>query len=171
MAQPLAFIGLGSNEGEPKQQLELALSRLEKRGVEVRRVSGWYHTEPVGGPPQPWFVNGAAGARFGGSPEELLRICQEVEELAGRRRDVPQGPRTLDLDLLLFGSEIRRTSFLTLPHPCLRERRFVLVPMVEIAPSAVDPVSGLEMRALLERCPDRSRVRRLEDGERGRATG
>lgn len=164
MRTPSAYLGLGSNQDAPGHQLELALFRLERFGVGIERVSSRYLTEPVGGPRQPWFVNAAAGVRFDGEPDALLRLLQRVETEQGRRRDVPNGPRTLDLDLLLFGEEIRRTPHLTLPHPRLEERRFVLVPMVEIAPEVRDPRSGLTMRELLARCPDVSEVRRLEPG-------
>lgn len=156
------FIGLGSNEVTlergPKEQLELALSLLPDLGVEVLRRSRFYRSEPVSGPPQPWFVNAAAAVRFGGGPLELLRICQSVESDQGRKRLVPNGPRTLDLDLLLFEDTVLRSPELTLPHPRLPERRFVLVPMVEIAPETLHPVLGLSMRELLSRCPDRSTV-------------
>ena len=163
MGQPSAFIGLGSNLDEPLRQLERAVSCLVDQEVEVTTLSSWYRTEPVGGPPQPWFVNGAAGVRFEGSPEELLSICLEIESRQGRRRAVAHGPRTLDLDLLLFGSRITSSPLLNLPHPELARRRFVLVPMVEIAPDAVDPVSGVTMRELLARCPDDSEVVRLAE--------
>lgn len=158
MQRPSVFLGLGSNLGEPRSQLERALSALAERGVEVATVSSWYETAPVGGPPQPWFVNGAAGVRFGGSAEDLLDTLQDVESEQGRRRDLRFGPRTLDLDLLLFSDRVTSTPHLILPHPRLAVRRFVLVPMVEIAPDVVEPVTGLTMRDLLERCPDRSEV-------------
>jgi 2-amino-4-hydroxy-6-hydroxymethyldihydropteridine diphosphokinase len=126
--------------------------------VEVLERSSFYLSEPVGGPAQPWFVNAAARVRFDGEPLPLLRICQSIETRQGRRRTVRNGPRTLDVDILLFGNLVLETTQLTLPHPRLAERRFALVPMVEIAPDVVHPVLGLTMRELLSRCPDRSAV-------------
>jgi 2-amino-4-hydroxy-6-hydroxymethyldihydropteridine diphosphokinase len=156
------FLGLGSNEstpeGGPKEQLELALRRLQDLGVEIRKRSSFYLTEPVHAPVQPWFVNAAAEVRFSGGPVELLEMCQTIESRQGRRRLVRNGPRTLDIDLLLFGEAVLDTGELTLPHPRLSERRFVLVPMVEIAPDARHPVLDLTMRELLSRCADGSAV-------------
>ena len=153
-----SFLGLGSNEGEPFRRIESALSELSKRGVPVVRASSLYRTEPVGGPPQDWYANAVAEVGFEGEPEELLRVCQFIESLHGRKRERKNAPRTLDLDILLFGDRILDSPDLTIPHPRFRERRFVLVPMVEVAPDFEDPISGLTMRELLSRCPDRSAV-------------
>ena len=122
------------------------------------RTSGLYRTEPVGGPPQSWYVNQVAEVAFEAEPLELLRICQSIESLHGRKRAGRNAPRTLDLDILLFGDRVLVTPELTIPHPRFRERRFVLVPLVEIAPDVHDPISGLTLRELLARCPDRSAV-------------
>lgn len=162
-----AFLGLGSNEDAPQRQLERALDHFAEHSVEVVLRSSFYSTEPVGGPAQPWFVNAVVGVSFGGKPEELLWIGQSMEALQGRRRLVPNGPRTLDVDLLLFGETISKRPELTLPHPRLHLRRFVLVPLAEIAPTLRHPIFGLTMKELLERCPEHDAVIRLEDG-RGR---
>jgi len=158
-AHPAVFLGLGSNLGDRRAQLETAVDRLEERGVAVAARSALYLTEPVGGPPQGWFLNQVIGAAATLPPEALLDVCLGIERELGRRRTVSEGPRTLDLDLLLYGSEVRRTVELTLPHPRMHERRFVLVPLVQIAPGAVHPVLGLTAAEMLERCPDRSQVR------------
>ncbi len=155
---PRSFLGLGSNEGDPLRQIESALSELPERGVPVVRSSRLYRTEPVGGPPQDWYVNAVAEVRFEGEPIELLRVCRSIESLHGRKRPGKNAPRTLDLDILLFGARVLASAELTIPHSRLRERRFVLVPMVEIAPDVLDPISGLTMRELLSRCPDQSAV-------------
>jgi 2-amino-4-hydroxy-6-hydroxymethyldihydropteridine diphosphokinase len=152
------FLGLGSNEGDPLEQIESALRELPERGVRLVRVSRLYRTEPVGGPPQDWYVNAVAEVEFEGEPLELLEVCRSIESAHRRRRGPTRNaPRTLDLDVLL-GDRVLDSPDLTVPHPRFRERRFVLVPMVEIAPEAVDPVSGLTMQELLSRCPDRSEV-------------
>lgn len=158
-----AFLGLGSNEDSPKRQLERALEGLEERAVGIVVRSSLYRTEPVGGPPQPWFVNAVVGVSFDGGPLELLRLGRSIEELHGRKRLVPNGPRTLDIDLLLFGDTKLEGPELTLPHPRLHQRRFVLVPMVEIAPTVRHPVLGLTMKELLARCPSENRVVSLEE--------
>jgi 2-amino-4-hydroxy-6-hydroxymethyldihydropteridine diphosphokinase len=153
-----SFLGLGSNQGEPVRRIEAALRELPERGVLVGRASSLYRTEPVSGPPQDWYVNAVAEVKFEGEPLELLRVCRSIEEKNGRRRSVRNAPRTLDLDILLFGARVLDSPELTLPHPRFRERRFVLVPLAEIAPDAVDPVTGLTIRELLSRCLDRSAV-------------
>ena len=155
---PRSFLGLGSNVGDPLRRIESALSELPEKGVSVVRASRLYRTEPVGGPPQDWYANAVAEVGFEGEPEELLRVCQFIESLHGRKREGKNAPRTLDLDILLFGDRILDSPDLTIPHPRFRERRFVLVPMVEVAPDFEDPISGLTMRELLSRCPDRSAV-------------
>jgi 2-amino-4-hydroxy-6-hydroxymethyldihydropteridine diphosphokinase len=155
---PRAFLGLGSNERDPLRQIESALSELPERGVSVVRASRLYRTEPVGGPPQDWYVNAVAEVGFEGEPLSLLRVCQFIESLHGRERSGRNAPRTLDVDLLLFGDRVLESAELTIPHPRFRERLFVLVPLVEIAPDLEDPISGLTMRELLSRCPDRSEV-------------
>jgi 2-amino-4-hydroxy-6-hydroxymethyldihydropteridine diphosphokinase len=165
-----AFLGLGSNLGTPSLQIARALSALEERSIEVRRVSSLYETEPVGGPPQPWFVNAVAALRFEGEPRDLLHLCRGIEATHGRERAIPNGPRTLDLDILLFGERVLKTKELEIPHPRLAVRRFVLVPLVEIAPELCHPVSALTMRELLARCPDTSIVIPLAASVRARSS-
>jgi len=160
-ASSRVFIGLGSNLGDREANLEEGRARLEQRGFHTARTSSLYLTEPVGGPPQEWFLNAVVGGETALSPEDLLAHCLDVESELGRVRGIHHGPRTLDLDLLLYGPEVRDSPRLTLPHPRLAERRFVLVPLEEIAPDARHPVSGLTVRELLRRCPDRSEVRVL----------
>jgi 2-amino-4-hydroxy-6-hydroxymethyldihydropteridine diphosphokinase len=117
----------------------------------------------VDAPPQDWFVNAVAEGRTALSPEDLLAACQEVERAQGRERRVHHGPRTLDLDILIYGEELRDGPALVLPHPHLHERRFVLVPLAELAPDLRHPRLGLALRDLLARCPDDSRVLRFEE--------
>ena len=152
------LLGLGSNVGDREANILAARRGLEARGFRLTALSSLYLTEPVDAPPQQWFLNAVAGGETALSPEALLAACLDVERALGRVRDVPRGPRTIDIDLLLHGSEVRDAPGLVLPHPRLHERRFVLVPLVEIAPGARHPVLGLTAAEMLRRCPDRAQV-------------
>lgn len=125
--------------------------------------SSLYETEPVGTSNPEWFVNAVAAVRFEGDPLELLRVCRSVELAQGRERGERNGPRTLDIDILLLGARVVTAPGLIVPHPRFHLRRFVLEPMVEIAPDAMHPVLGKTMLELLEDCRDASEVLRLED--------
>lgn len=159
MASPV-FVGMGSNLGDRVAALRTACHRLAERGLAVRATSSLYLTEPVDAPLQEWFVNAVLEGRSDLGPEEVLEALLAVETELGRVRAERHGPRTLDLDLLLHGDDVRDTDVLQLPHPRMTERRFVLVPLAELAPDCRHPVSGLSVREMLERCPDRSAVRR-----------
>ncbi len=156
-----AFLGLGSNLGDRESTLAAARARLRAGGFEIRRASALYWTEPVGGPPQEWFLNQVLEGATALSPEQLLELALQAEREQGRARRERNGPRTLDVDLLLYDGERRSSPGLELPHPRLHERRFVLVPLCEIAPEALHPGLGLTARQLLARCPDRSAVERF----------
>ena len=164
MPSPRVFIGLGSNLGDRPALLERGLQSLADAGFGTDQRSALYLTEPVDAPPQDWFVNAVAEGHTALSPDELLAACLEVERALGRERAVHHGPRTLDLDILIYGDERREEPGLTLPHPRMHERRFVLVPLCELAPDLHHPRLGATMRELLDRCPDRSRVVRLDAG-------
>lgn len=158
MAVGRAYIGFGSNLSDPEVQIEQALYDLGKRSVEIGEVSSLYRTEPVDAPTDCWFLNCVASVRSEFSPYELLRICQMIELAQGRERKVYHGPRTIDLDLLLVGNLILNRTELTLPHPRLHLRRFVLVPLVEIAPELIHPKLGLNAQEMLSHCNDTSTV-------------
>jgi 2-amino-4-hydroxy-6-hydroxymethyldihydropteridine diphosphokinase len=136
-------IAFGSNLGDRRDTLEAAIASLaDAPGVSVQKVSSFHETEPVGGPAgQGLFLNAAAVLETTLDPFGLLRVLREIEERFGRTRTVHWGARTLDLDLLLFDDRIIDTPELTIPHPRLTERRFVLEPLAEVAPDAVDPVT------------------------------
>ena len=146
-----ALVALGSNLGDRKAHLEHALARLrELPATRVVAVSELVETAPVGGPAQRPFLNGAARLFTALSPEELLARLHEIEAERGRERSVQDGPRTLDLDLILHGATICETRTLTLPHPRFRERAFVLDPAAAVAPELVDPVTGKTLARLRE---------------------
>lgn len=147
--------------GDRAGNLEQAIGEMRAAGVEVKRVSSVYDTEPVGVRNQPWFLNVVAEAETELFPVQLLRRLQEIEIRLGRRRLGEPGPRTIDIDVLLYGDFRIDRRDLTVPHPRLAERRFVLEPLHELAPDLRHPVNCLTIRELLAATPDRSTVRRL----------
>ena len=145
-----AYIGLGSNLGDRERTLRNALEKLDERAdVEVVQVSEFRETEPVGGPPQGNFVNGAAELRTTLEPGELVEVLHEVEAEFGRTREVRWGPRTLDMDLLLYEDRHIDTPDLKVPHPRLHKRRFVLEPLWDLCPNREHPVLKKTIRRLL----------------------
>jgi 2-amino-4-hydroxy-6-hydroxymethyldihydropteridine diphosphokinase len=155
-----AYLSLGSNAGDRRQMLEQALARLEASGqVTVLRQSSLYETEPVGKTDQPWFYNLVAEIQTRLTPHELLDLAQAVERDLGRTRDVRWGPRTVDIDIVLYGGEQISTPRLAVPHPEMARRRFVLLPLVEIAPDLALP-DGRRVDALLRDLQDQE-VRRV----------
>jgi 2-amino-4-hydroxy-6-hydroxymethyldihydropteridine diphosphokinase len=146
----LAVIALGSNLGDRAGHLAYAADRLRERLTDVV-VSPFSDTEPVGVAPQGRFLNGALVGVWQGTARELLDYLREIEEERGRRRPHPGAPRTLDLDLILFGEAVIDEPGLVVPHPRFRERLFVLGPLATIAPDLIDPVTGLTIRQLLAR--------------------
>lgn len=133
LTSTLAYIGLGSNLGDRRQYLIQAVHRLHgDESVQVMHCSSIYETAPVGLAEQPYFLNMVISIRTNLQPVRLLRLLLDTERSLGRVRDVRWGPRTIDLDLLLFGGQTLRTEELELPHPRLKERAFVLVPLMEI---------------------------------------
>lgn len=153
-----AYLSLGSNLGGRVGYLRSALRQLTEGGVSIQRVSSIYETEPIGYTDQPAFLNIAVQVGVRLEPEDLLDRTCRIEQRLGRRREVAWGPRTLDIDILLYGRRIIQTPALIIPHPRMTERRFVLVPLAEIAPSAVHPLFHRTIRTLLRACKDRARV-------------
>ena len=156
-----AYVSLGSNLGDRAGNLLLGIRGMLDAGHEVTRLSQIYETEPVETFAQPIFLNMVAELRVEArlKPEELLEQLLGVEQLLGRTRDSIKGPRTIDLDLLLYGEELVNNQRLTLPHPQLHRRRFVLVPLTELCPNLEHPVIHRTIAELLRETTDRSKVK------------
>jgi len=146
----LTYLSLGSNLGDRKKLIEWGLEELEKKGITVRARSALYETEPVDYEEQPWFLNCVAGGETSLPPEELLATLKDIEARAGRIANVRFGPRRLDIDILLYGNEVIIDGPVIVPHPRMNERRFVLIPLLEIAPDIVDPRSGRRFAEILD---------------------
>lgn len=156
-----AFLSLGSNTGDREAQLEEAIRRLEAAGIHTLRRSSIYETEPQDLPDQPWFLNMVAEVETEFFPRLLLARVQAIELGMGRKRDVPKGPRPIDIDILLFGEFVINTRELQVPHPRLSDRRFVLEPLAELAPDLLHPVNGKTVREMLSQTQSQI-VRRLD---------
>lgn len=144
-----AFIGLGSNIGDRKKHLDDALEMLKKtEGISLLKVSPVYETKPVGYTQQPYFLNCVAEIQTVLPPYELLDICLDIENRLKRIRKIRWGPRTADLDILFYGNLVTDDEKLTIPHPRLHERGFVLIPMLDIAPDMYHPVFKTTIREL-----------------------
>lgn len=139
--------------------LERAVAAMNSAPIRVLRQSSFYVTEPVDTPGQPWFLNAVVEAETSLLPLQLLHALLRIERELGRRRITPHGPRTVDLDILFYGSSVIRSRELEVPHPRLPERRFVLVPLVQIAPEFRHPALHKSLTQLLADTSDRSEVR------------
>ena len=160
-----AYIGIGSNLGDTHGNCRKAIERMGRiPGCSVTGLSELYLTEPVGVEGQDWYVNGVIAISTSLSPQELIKGLYIIEADMGRVRKERWGPRTIDLDILLFGQDIIREPNLTIPHPRMHERRFVIAPMVELAPDLVHPTLGKKMTELLAMIPgDGQVVKPIED--------
>jgi 2-amino-4-hydroxy-6-hydroxymethyldihydropteridine diphosphokinase len=146
---PTAYLSLGSNLGDRAANLRMAVEHLAAIG-KVTAVSSFYETEPVEVTDQPWFLNCAVQLETDLAPADLMAGLLEMERSMGRRRDRKKGPRLIDLDILLYGSLALKEKGLTIPHPAMHERRFVLEPLAEIAPEVRHPLFVKSIRELVE---------------------
>lgn len=144
------YLGLGSNMGDREKLLQSALDALHSPELQLKRVSSLYETEPIGFRDQGWFLNIAAEFETELFPKQLLHRMQKVELTLGRVRSVKNGPRTIDIDILLYGNAVIKSEELEIPHPRYRERRFTLAPLAELNPALRDPVTGQSMAEMLE---------------------
>ena len=164
MLRSIVFLALGSNLGEREKNLESAISALKAQG-ELLAKSRVYETEPVGYTDQPAFLNQVCKLAMKYSPTELLVVTQRIERELGRRPTFPSGPRIIDIDVLFYGERIIHTTNLDIPHPKLPERRFVLMPLCDIALDLVHPELGKSIRELADGLTDSHWVRPFEGGE------
>jgi 2-amino-4-hydroxy-6-hydroxymethyldihydropteridine diphosphokinase len=162
----LILIGIGGNLrsrrfGAPIDTLSAALAALETEHIKILRRSGWYRTEPVPRSEQPWFINAVVSLATQLGAKELLMVLQTMERRFGRVRARPNAPRVIDLDILDYQGERIDTPSLVLPHPRLHQRRFVLMPIAEIAPDWRHPILGLTAQQLLAQVSSEQQVVRL----------
>lgn len=159
-----AYLGLGSNLGDRQKYLAQALERLRGiEGIEVKAVSAVYETDPVGDPDQPMYLNAAVRVETALTAKQLLKACLAIEKSMGRVRTERWGSRNIDIDLLVYENSVVSTRDLTIPHPLLHEREFVLRPLADIDPDLVHPVLFETVRDMLAAVESTGGVRRMED--------
>ncbi len=161
----VTFLALGSNLGKREVYLRNAILGLRDHGIDIVRIASVYETEPKDVDGQPWFLNTVVEARTTLTPRQLLSVCLSIERQNQRLRSLPKSARTLDIDILFYESEILHEEGLSIPHPRFAGRNFVLIPLAEIAPHFVDPLSHAAIETLKERSTDPAQVRRFLSGE------
>ena len=161
----IAYLSVGSNLGNREQNLKEAVRRASTLG-RVVAVSSFYETEPVEVTDQPWFLNCVLALETTAEPAQLMRELLRIEHEMGRQRLVKKGPRSIDIDILLFGNAVVNTPDLSIPHPEMTRRRFVLEPLAEIAPDLLHPVSQKTVTLLLAELAPGQRVQKYEPGIR-----
>jgi 2-amino-4-hydroxy-6-hydroxymethyldihydropteridine diphosphokinase len=147
------YLSLGSNIGDRQSNLQTAIERLAAPGLRILRTSPIYETEPVDYTGQRWFLNQVAEAETELFPMQLLSRIGKIERELGRVRTLPKGPRTIDIDILLYGRLVIHSATLEIPHPRMAQRRFVLAPLADLVPDLRHPVTRLTVREMLDRAP------------------
>ena len=155
------FLLLGSNLGDKRAYLANGLLGLQQGGFVLLKASSIYASAPWGNPNQEWFDNQCLMGSYAGTPQELLHLCLSVEHSMGRERNGHWAPRTIDIDILLWGSLLHDFNNLQIPHPRLRERRFALIPLCELAPDLVHPQTGMSLLQHLAICGDSLEVKKI----------
>jgi 2-amino-4-hydroxy-6-hydroxymethyldihydropteridine diphosphokinase len=159
----ICYIGIGSNLGDSLQNCREAINRLSQiKEIQIKIISSFYETEPVGNVEQDWFINAVVEIETTLAIRDLLHILQNIEKSLGRVRKEINGPRTIDLDLLFYGQQIIQDTDLIVPHPELHKRSFVLEPLSEIASYFIHPVFGISIRGLTDRLEDNKIIKRIE---------
>ena len=158
---PTVYLSLGSNVGDRDSNLSAAIAALPPAGIQVKRVSSIYETEPVDYLDQPWFLNCVVETETNLQPHALLQALRAIESQLGNKKEFAKGPRKLDLDILLYNSQTIDTSDLQVPHPRMLQRRFVLTPLAEVAPNLKHPSWPVTTATLLDQLIDPSQVHRV----------
>ncbi|MBI5417078.1 2-amino-4-hydroxy-6-hydroxymethyldihydropteridine diphosphokinase [Candidatus Poribacteria bacterium] len=157
------YLGLGSNLGDRLDNIKQSVSILsDSDKIKILKLSSFFETEPVGYLDQPWFLNCVIKIRTNFSPQELLVFLKNIEKQLKREKKIRFGPRTIDMDILLYGNEILNSKDLIIPHPRLHERKFVLMPLNELAGNVIHPVYRKKIAALLKNMTDKSVVRSID---------
>ena len=163
MPHTIAYIGIGSNLGTPGKNCIEAIEKISNtKDIKIISRSSFYQTEPIGEVQQDWFVNSAIKIKTNLSPTHLLSALLNIESAMGRTREEKWGPRLIDLDLLFYGNLILEKKGLTLPHPEIQKRKFVLIPMSEIAENLVHPTLKKAIKILLQESSDGTVVKKLK---------
>ena len=158
-----AYIGIGSNLGTPEKNCTKAIEKISNtKDIKIISKSSFYQTEPIGGVQQGWFINSAIGIETDLSPENLLSVLLNLELAMGRIRKEQWGPRLIDLDLLFYGNLVLENKSLTLPHPEIQNRKFILIPMSEIAENLIHPTLKKTIKTLLQESSDVTIVKKIK---------
>lgn len=151
----IIYLGLGSNEGDREQNLQKAIKKLrQSKEINVTKLSSIFESEPIGYINQSWFLNAVIEVESNFKPYDLLQFIKDIEEELGRRKTFRWGPRIIDIDIISYGNYVLKSSRLTIPHPQMHFRKFVLIPLFEIAPYYIHPVSKLSVWQMIQQSPD-----------------